>query len=64
MPRVLLMDQAIFESLCDRVRLGADGSLEAMLGHVVGNELTPDQFETLLAIRGVQYLTQSGDNSD
>jgi hypothetical protein len=58
------MDHAIFDALRDRIRLGADGSLEAVLGHVLGNDLTPEQFETLLAIPGIQYLTQSRGDSD
>jgi hypothetical protein len=51
------MEQALFDSLCDRMRLGAGGALETMLGHVVGKDLTSDQLEALLAIPGFQYLT-------
>jgi len=57
------MEQAAFDSLCDRIRLGADGALEAMLGHLVGNDLTSEQFGALLAIPGFQYLTQSTGDS-
>ena len=57
------MDQALFDSLCDRVRLGADAALEAMLGDVVGCGLPSDQFEALLAIPGFQYLAQSTGDS-
>jgi hypothetical protein len=53
------MEQELFDSLCDRIRLGADGALEAMLGYVVGKDLTPEQFDAMLAIPGFQYLTQS-----
>ena len=58
------MEEATFYSLCDRNRLGTDGALEAMLGHVVGSHLTWEQFDALLAIPGFQYLTQSTGDSD
>jgi hypothetical protein len=49
------MEQASFDALCGRIRLGADGALEAMLGHVVGNDLTSEQFAALLAIPGLLH---------
>jgi hypothetical protein len=57
------MEQASFDALCGRIRLGADGALQAMLGHIVGNDLTSEQFAALLAIPGFQYLTESTDDS-
>jgi hypothetical protein len=57
------MEQASFDALCDRIRLGADGAPQAMLGHLVGNDLTSEQFAALLAIPGFQYLTESTDDS-
>jgi hypothetical protein len=57
------MEQAPFDSLCDRIRLGTEGALEAMLGYVVGNDITSEQFEALLAIPGFQYLTHSTGDS-
>jgi hypothetical protein len=48
------MEEATFDSLCDRIRLCADGALEAMLGYVVGSDLTSAQFEALRAIPGSQ----------
>jgi hypothetical protein len=53
------MEQASFDALCGRIRLGADGALQAMLGHIVGNDLTSEQFAALLAIPGFQYLAES-----
>ena len=57
------MEQASFDALCGRMRLGADDALQAMLGHVVGKDLTSEQFAALLAIPGFQYLTESSDDS-
>jgi hypothetical protein len=57
------MEQASFDALCGRIRLGADGALQAMLGRVVGNDLTSEQFAALLAIPGFQYLAESSDDS-
>jgi hypothetical protein len=42
----------LFGSLCGSIRLGADGALEAMLGHFVGNDLTPELFESPLDVAG------------
>jgi hypothetical protein len=58
------MEEATFDSLCDRIRLCADGALEAMLGYVVGSDLTSAHFEALRAIPGFQYLTHSTGDSD
>lgn len=55
--RVRRVEQPLFDSLCDRIRLGTDpGVLKTMLGHIVGDDLTRAQFDTLLAIPGFQYI--------
>ncbi len=57
------MEQASFDAPRGGRRLGADGALHAMLGHIVGNDLTSEQFAALLAIPGFQCLTESTDDS-
>ena len=61
--RVPVIEQALFDAVCDRIRRGADGALKAMLGHVIDNDLTSEQFNALLAIPGLQYLTESTGDS-